>query len=562
MQAQLKVLIIGGYGIFGGRLVKLLADHPQMTLMIAGRSHKKASAFCQSLPARATLVPFSFDRNGDLDAQLRAAGAEIAVDATGPFQKYGRKPYRLVETCIALGIHYLDFADGSDFVEGIGQFDAAAKAANIFILSGVSSFPVLTAAVTRHLSCDLKEVHHIIGGIAPSPYAGVGYNVIRAIASYAGKPIRLVRDGHVSRAYAMTETMRYTVSPPGRLPLKNLRFSLVDVPDLLIVPKDYPDLRSIWMGAGPVPEILQRMLNLLSWLVRLRLLPSLLPFARLFYQAINILRWGEHRGGMFVAVRGIDTLQRTVERSWHLLAEGDHGPLIPSMAIEAILRRVAAGMIPSTGARAATHELELEDYNAMFQPRSITTGFRGMKDFPQETPLYARLLEDAWDVLPEPVQAMHCPKQHLHAHGIANVERGKSLLSRWIARCIGFPETGTNIPLTVDFHSNDTCEIWQRTFARQTFRSVQSAGKGRYQHLLCEKFGCLNFGLALVLEEERLQLVVRKWDIFGIPLPAFFAPRGKTYESADNGIFRFHVEIMHPFVGLIVRYYGTLTPEG
>ena len=49
---------------------------------------------------------------------------------------------------------------------------------------------------------------------------------------------------------------------------------------------------------------MHRVLNLFAWAVRLRLLPSLLPFARLMHWAINRLRWGEHRGGMFVEVAG------------------------------------------------------------------------------------------------------------------------------------------------------------------------------------------------------------------------------------------------------------------
>src|SRR3546814_7192520 len=87
------------------------------------------------------------------------------------------------------------------------------------------------------------------------------------------------------------------------------------------------------MGAGPVPEILHRILNLLAK-ARGRLgLPSFEPFSRLFYAVLNRMRFGEHRGGMFVRARGVAD-GRTVERSWHLLAEGDDGPDIPSMAIE------------------------------------------------------------------------------------------------------------------------------------------------------------------------------------------------------------------------------------
>ena len=33
----MRVLIIGGYGTFGGRLVDLLIDEPRLTLIVAGR---------------------------------------------------------------------------------------------------------------------------------------------------------------------------------------------------------------------------------------------------------------------------------------------------------------------------------------------------------------------------------------------------------------------------------------------------------------------------------------------------------------------------------------------
>ena len=46
----------------------------------------------------------------------------------------------------------MDFADGTAFVQGIARFDAEARQRGRVVLSGVSSFPVLTAAVVRHLA--------------------------------------------------------------------------------------------------------------------------------------------------------------------------------------------------------------------------------------------------------------------------------------------------------------------------------------------------------------------------------------------------------------------------
>src|SRR3984885_666054 len=153
MTAELKILIVGGYGTFGRRLVALLENEPGLTLIVAGRSRSRAEALCKSRPnPLATLRPLSFDRDGDLGAQLAALRPDILVDASGPFQVYGEQPSRVVEACIAAGVNYLDLADGSDFVTGIAALDDRARAAGLYVLSGVSTCPALTAAVARHLT--------------------------------------------------------------------------------------------------------------------------------------------------------------------------------------------------------------------------------------------------------------------------------------------------------------------------------------------------------------------------------------------------------------------------
>jgi uncharacterized protein DUF4166/saccharopine dehydrogenase-like protein len=556
-----KVLILGGYGTFGGRLAQLLADETRLTLVITGRSLTKAQAFCASLRPAATVLPATFDRDGDVERQLRELAPDIVVDASGPFQSYGADPYRVVRAALALGIRYLDLADGSDFVEGIVQFDAQARAGGIFVLAGVSSFPVLTAAVVRELAKDMARVDAVTGGIAPSPYANVGVNVIRAIASYGGKPVSLMRAGRKAIAYALIDSRRYTIAPPGRLPLRPIRFSLVDVPDLQVLPRLWPDLRSVWMGAGPVPDILHRALTALAWLVRLKLLPSLSPFAGLMYRTINLLSWGEHRGGMFVVVEGAGRDGERIERSWHLLAEGEDGPLIPSMAAEAIIRHCLAGRPPAAGARSAATDLELADYEPLFARRRISTGCRQSPRAGERIPLYRRVLGDAWKSLPPPWQAMHDLDTELTAEGVAEVERGDGVLARLAALVVGFPRAGKDIPLTVSFRREGRREQWRRTFADHSFTSTQEQGRGRFERLLCERFGPINFGMALVCEAGRMRLVIRCWTLFGIPMPLALAPRSDAYEFAEEGRFHFHVEIGHPLTGLIVRYRGWLVPR-
>src|SRR4051812_28859752 len=116
MSERVTVLVVGGYGTFGGRVVELLQDEPRLTLHVAGRSLARATAYCEALgTAKARLVPTSFDRDGNLSAQIAASRPDIVVDASGPFQAYGAGQYRLVEACIAARVNYLDLADGSEF---------------------------------------------------------------------------------------------------------------------------------------------------------------------------------------------------------------------------------------------------------------------------------------------------------------------------------------------------------------------------------------------------------------------------------------------------------------
>jgi hypothetical protein len=557
----LKVLILGGYGTFGGRLAQLLANEAGVTLLIAGRSRDKAVAFCASLPAGAESQPLAFDRDGDVETQIAPIAPDLIVDATGPFQSYGDDPYRVVKACLALGICYLDLADGAAFVQGVAQFDAAARVRNVFILAGASSFPALTAAVVRQLAHGMARVETIAAGIAPSPDpSAVGPNVVRAITEYAGKRTTLLRDGRRVSGYALTGGRRYTIAPPGRLPLASRRYSLVQAPDLDVLPALWPDLLSVWIGAGTVPAILHRALNGFAWMVRLRLLSSLSPFAGLFYRALQWLSRGEHRGGMYVAVEGTTPAGERLGRAWHLLAEGDDGPFIPAMAAAAFVRNCLAGRPPPSGARSAAADLELVDYAPLFDRRAIYAGVREWSVDGRRQPLYRRLLGAAWTALPAPLQVMHDLEDRIVAEGRATVERGNGLLARLIAELVGFPRTGRDVPARVEFERRGNQEIWRRTFAGRSFASVHSAGTGRSDHLIVEHFGPFAFGLAAVLADDRLQLVLRRWSCLSVPLPRWLAPRGDAYEFAADGRFHFHVELGHPLTGLIVRYRGWLVP--
>ncbi|MCK5746948.1 DUF4166 domain-containing protein [Oricola sp.] len=552
----MKILIIGGYGVFGGRLAELLSDIDTLEILVGGRRSERAQEFCAAYRGAAVVRPLEMDRARMAEILARER-PDLVVDASGPFQHYGAKPYVVVESCIDAGVNYLDFADSSEFVHGIAAFDGRARAAGVFVLSGVSSFPVLTAAVLRRIS-QTMEIVSVTGGIAPSPYAGIGMNVMRAVLGYAGTPVKLFRNGAESEAMALVETMRFTVAVPGRLPLRNTRFSLVDVPDLREIPPEHPALRDIWMGAGPVPEYLHRLLNLLASTRAAFGLPSCAPFAGLFHRVVNMMRYGEHRGGMFVHAQGLRDGE-PAELTWNLVAEGDDGPYIPSMAIESLVRKLVDGERPADGARSAIRALELDDYERLFENRAIYAGFR--EPAQPGAPPYRQVLGPALDDLPAPIRAIHDTTRQRSWRGRARVRRGSGLVAGIIGRLIGFPAASDDVEVSVVMAPERGGERWTRRFGDRQFSSFQWPGAGKNECLMMERFGIVTVALALVVEDGRLHLVPRHWSCLGVPLPAFLLPRGNSFETVRGDRFCFDVEIAAPLIGLIVAYDGMLEPD-
>ena len=143
-----KVLVVGGSGVFGTRLVHGLLATSDLDVVVAGRDRGRCEAFVAAHdPAqRARLSIAALDASAATAAELRATGAFVVVDAAGPFQG---QDLCLPRAAIAGGMHYLDLADGRDFVVRISVLD---KAAGVTVLSDGSSTPALSNAALNALT--------------------------------------------------------------------------------------------------------------------------------------------------------------------------------------------------------------------------------------------------------------------------------------------------------------------------------------------------------------------------------------------------------------------------
>ncbi|WP_315837976.1 DUF4166 domain-containing protein [Bradyrhizobium prioriisuperbiae] len=537
-----RVLVIGGYGGFGARMSRRLADDG-WEVFVAGRSLLKAQQFCTG---RSNLLAVALDRDNGIADALATYRPFAVVDAAGPFQGAS---YEIARACIAARCHYLDIADGRDFVAGIAALDEAARAADVAVISGASSVPALSGAVLRELTPGMENINAIEMAISASNRATAGVSVTRAIFSYIGRAIRVWRGRRWSIAYGWQDLRREDFRVAGAPVLEKRLVGLADVPDLALLPERLPGRPAVTFRAGTELTLQSLGVWAMSWLVRwgwlqrpARLLPVMLAAQRVTSV------FGSDRSGMIVRCFGRSNGART-ERRWTLVASDGCGPEIPGLAVPLLLRRLRDRTLDA-GARDAGTLLSLADFapalDAMPMRHAITT-------HALPPPLYARVMGAAFEALPPKVRAMHEVLRDHGASGRATVTRGRNPLARIIASVIGFPPEGEH-DLHVSFGARDGVETWTREFSGRRFHSRLSQQDGR----LVEQFGPLRFGFDLPADKSGFTMHIRRWWLGPLPLPIALAPRSVAREWQAEDRFQFDVPISLPLIGLIVHYRGWL----
>ena len=537
-----RVLVLGGYGTFGGRIARRCAE-AGFEVLVAGRSLTRARVFCAG---RERLVPVALD--GGLAETLARHRPFSVVDAAGPFQG---SDYEVARAALAAGCHYLDIADGSDFVAGIGALDSEAKAAGVCVVSGASSVPALSGAVARRLAEGMDKVTSVEMVLSASSRGTAGRSVTAAILSYIGRPVRVRRGGRWTRGFGWQALRRFNFEVEGRPPLRRRLAALADVPDLTLLPNRLPGKPSVSFFAGTDAPWHNLGLWILSWPVRWGWLGRPERFAGLLS---TLQRWTRGPGSLRSAfeLRAFGTVHgQRLERRWTLIAERGEGPEIPSLAVPLLLGKLAAGALPAA-ARDSGELLSLDD----FEPSLAgLAAFQARTERRLPPPLYARVMGERFDALPPAVRGIHSVLRDGGAAGEAEVVRGRSALARLVASAVGFPSEGAH-RLHVAFAERDGAERWTRDFSGRTFSSVLSEHRGR----LTERFGPFRFAFDLPSDESGLRMVLRRWWLGPLPLPLFLAPRSEAREWEEAGRFHFDVPIALPLIGPLVRYRGWLQP--
>jgi saccharopine dehydrogenase-like NADP-dependent oxidoreductase len=358
------VLVLGAYGFFGSRICEALAKNPRIRLLLAGRDLAKATALAYRIGLSAEHARSVDATDPELALRLRKLGISTLIHTAGPFQGQG---YEVARAAIKAGCTYIDLADGRAFVNGITKLDAEARAAGVSVVSGASSLPALSSAVVDKYRGEFSRLDAIriaitSGGVIP------GVATVRAVLGYCGMPFRTLENGAWVNVHGWldTEQVDFQKSVGER------SISRCDVPDLELLPRRFPGVKTVSFHAGFASGTAHRFVEKLATLVMDGRLKSALPFARPLYMLGRWLRpVFSDRGAMFVKLEGLHDNGAPYTLTWTLVARENHGPHIPCAASIALANKIAAGTKLPAGAMPCIGLLTVEDLMAPLKGLSI-----------------------------------------------------------------------------------------------------------------------------------------------------------------------------------------------
>jgi hypothetical protein len=354
-----RIIVLGGFGNFGARLCRRLAQEPGLDLIATARQVRG--------PAPGGVHSARLDSDSSSFApELAALKPDIVIHCAGPYQG---QDYRVAEAALGGGAHYLDLADGRAFV---ARFAAAlnerACSAGRAAISGASTLPALSSAVIDHLQPAFSRLERIETAIAPGQHAPRGTATMAAVLGYAGSAFEWWVDGRWRTVHGWQELVRMQFAFGKRWA------AACDVPDLELFPARYGGVRTVTFRAAlEVP-----LQHVALWtLAGLRRLWYPLPLVR-WAGALNRVgswldRFGSDCGGMRVDVVGEVPGHGRERRSWQLIARGNHGPEIPCMAAVLLALKLARGESVPFGARPCMGLLSLSDFESEFSRWDIST---------------------------------------------------------------------------------------------------------------------------------------------------------------------------------------------
>lgn len=314
---------------------------------MTSRNQKKAQRLVSELRCAGKMYDINasaLDQSSpNFEADLRALRPDVVIHTVGPYQG---QAYRVARACIDCGAHYIDLADGREFVDGFNQLNDEAERRGVLLVSGASTLPGLSSAVINSMSSGFESISDIEISIAPAHQTPRGPATIAAVMSYCGKPFKVLEQGRWMTRYGWQDLRVQSYPSLGK------RLSAAcDVPDLSLLPNFVKGCETVTFHAALEAWWEQLALWVMGGFTRVGIVSNWSKFTPFFHRISERMKnLGSVNGAMQIRLCGLDLSNNPKESVWYLTAKSNHGPEIPCTPALVLARKLIRGHISIRGA--------------------------------------------------------------------------------------------------------------------------------------------------------------------------------------------------------------------
>lgn len=245
-----NVLLLGGLGRIGGSVAQDLIVHTDACLTLAGR--RAAAAVSLTHPRQRYLALDVADGAG---LRRAIATSDLVIHTAGPF---GYRDSLVLQTCLDLGVNYLDVADNPPYVERALALSAQARAAGVTAIVSTGVFPGISNSMARQgvEALEQPEAIHLSYVVAGS--GGAGVTVMRTTFLELQHPIAAWIEGRWQAIAPYSQRQRVTFPAP----YGDCAVYWFNTIEAMTLPRSFP-VQTVTTKFGSLPDVY----NHLTWLM-------------------------------------------------------------------------------------------------------------------------------------------------------------------------------------------------------------------------------------------------------------------------------------------------------
>ncbi|MFF2885726.1 saccharopine dehydrogenase family protein [Paenibacillus sp. NPDC057967] len=211
------IVVVGGYGHVGSGICMRLGRLFPGRVIAAGRSLKKAQAYCDQTGGRIRPLALNVNERPSQDWFDSVKLVIMCLD---------QQDTAWAEACLRSGTHYVDISAKAPFLRQLKKLDAIAREAGSTAVCSVGLAPGMTNLLAMETAVELDEVTDI----AISIMLGLGEKHGRAaiewtIDSFVGAPFEIRENGRVVKKRPFTEGRKADFGISGRRTAYRFPFS-------------------------------------------------------------------------------------------------------------------------------------------------------------------------------------------------------------------------------------------------------------------------------------------------------------------------------------------------